>query len=410
MLRFLCIACLACAAVSYRRSDSAALAASLDKEVANEEEMTHGEGSLGSNELCDCHAFCRTLTSVSVAEARKWNSSNLPQTFFKYWMQDSMKSEQPSRLYAGLYEERLYADWASKYQDCGIALGSGSGHVQTLKVKKKATEEYVAVKYQEETESSKNEVAMLNKFKMPDASDAEPKKKNHIIQIQDAVRMDWIWKTRRGNEPHPYSVFATEMSDGNLNMCMQSNPQDKLLLFKSMLQGLQIVHDAGVAHRNLKPSNVLVFGDCAEAKVSDFKLACAVHMQKLSCRNVAGDPKYQAPELLKATLPAASRTNDMWAAGIILYELVHDHYPAELLASMDPCIGKMFENECKVRQLKKNIIGVREFVQPGVAFNWMQGESVPVIDLIEALLQPIPKDRLNVQKALDAVNEMISSH
>lgn len=402
MLRSFCIACFACAAVSSRVSDSANLAASLDKEVANEEEMTHGEGSLGSNELCDCGTTCRTLTSVSVAEARRWNSSNLPQTFFKYWRQD-FKIGQPS---TGVYD----ADWASKYQDCGIALGSGSGHVQTLKVKKKATEEYVAVKYQEETESSKNEVAMLNKFKMPDASDAEPKKTNHIIQIQDTVRMDWIWKTRGGDEHHPYSVFATEMSDGNLNMCMQSNPQDKLLLFKSMLQGLQIVHDAGVAHRNLKPSNVLVFGDCAEAKVSDFKLACAVHMQKLSCRNVAGDPKYQAPELLKATLPAASRTNDMWAAGIILYKLVHGHYPAELLASMDPCIGKVFENECKVRQLKKNIIGVREFVQPGVAFNWMQGESVPVIDLIEALLQPIPKDRLNVQKALDAVNEMISSH
>jgi len=391
MLRFFCIACFACTVVSSFRSDNAVRAALAQEEANDEVEAGF------TSEPCEC-VDCISLGSVSVEEARQWGASP-PKVFFKYWRQKFMENT-----------TQFNQDWDAKYQDCGVALGFGSGAAPILAVKKKASlpnDEYVVVKYQDETQWSKNEIAMLNKFK------EQPR----IIQIKDAERMESVFKSYRGTEHQAYSLIATEKADGNMNKCAQSTPQVKLLLFRSMLQGLQIMHDAGIAHRNLKPSNVVLFAEkeninadkeidwpavCAQGqvKLTDLGMACTTNMQKYMCRAVMGTPLYEAPELLKAQMPVASRSNDMWAAGIILHELVYGDRPQQLNQGMDAFGKKLFKEQLQLNKLKENIKNFQELDPQSVSFDWMQGDSVPVIDLLNGLLQPKPKDRFDVKAAL----------
>lgn len=62
--------------------------------------------------------------------------------------------------------------------------------------------------------------------------------------------------------------------------------------------GLQQLHTRGIAHQDLKPSNVLVF-DGKKSKISDFgRSAYKGHIPPHESLTVAGDPSYAPPELL----------------------------------------------------------------------------------------------------------------
>ena len=62
--------------------------------------------------------------------------------------------------------------------------------------------------------------------------------------------------------------------------------------------GLQQIHGQGIAHQDLKPSNVLVFNG-NNSKIGDFgRSAYKGHIPPHENNNVAGDLTYAPPELL----------------------------------------------------------------------------------------------------------------
>ncbi len=92
-------------------------------------------------------------------------------------------------------------------------------------------------------------------------------------------------------------------------------------------------HAAGVIHRDLKPSNlfVTVVNGARRVKVLDFgisKLENDTEARVTATQAVVGTPLYMSPEQVRSAKHVDART-DIWALGIILYELIAGRTPFE---------------------------------------------------------------------------------
>ena len=83
--------------------------------------------------------------------------------------------------------------------------------------------------------------------------------------------------------------------------------------------GLSYLHSKKVAHRDLKPDNVLLFGTDPLAKISDFGTSKVIQTM-ITNTSMAGTPKYSAPELMETGVKCG-KTADIFSLAIILYEL-----------------------------------------------------------------------------------------
>ena len=101
-----------------------------------------------------------------------------------------------------------------------------------------------------------------------------------------------------------------------------------------LAQGLGGAHEQGIVHRDLKPANLRLTSD-GRLKILDFGLAQLIpHASEVGMtatltesQNITGTLPYMAPEQLRGE-PAEART-DIWAAGVVLYEIATAHRPFE---------------------------------------------------------------------------------
>lgn len=95
-------------------------------------------------------------------------------------------------------------------------------------------------------------------------------------------------------------------------------------LFRSILSGVEYIHNRGVIHRDLKPANVFL-NHINECIIGDFGLATQCGKGKDKEQGPMGSPRYMAPEIL--TIMEYTPKVDIWALGCILHELC-DYRPA----------------------------------------------------------------------------------
>ena len=100
---------------------------------------------------------------------------------------------------------------------------------------------------------------------------------------------------------------------------------------QQLAASLQVAHEQGVIHRDIKPQNMLLDPD-GVLKVMDFGIArLSQHTSTLTQAGmVVGTPAYMAPEQLLAE--AVDARSDLYAAGVVLYECLTGALPFEGLS------------------------------------------------------------------------------
>ncbi len=105
------------------------------------------------------------------------------------------------------------------------------------------------------------------------------------------------------------------------------SPERALAILDPVLSALASAHRNGLIHRDVKPENVLIADD-GRIKVADFGLARAVSAETQHTATggvLIGTVSYLAPELVVDG--KADARADVYAAGVILYELLTGHKP-----------------------------------------------------------------------------------
>ena len=90
---------------------------------------------------------------------------------------------------------------------------------------------------------------------------------------------------------------------------------------------LGYLHEHGIVHRDLKPEN-LIIGSDGDLKVIDFGTALLEGSRRLTWRHLSeslGTPDYMSPEQIQGE--RGDSRSDIYAWGIMMYELLTDHVP-----------------------------------------------------------------------------------
>jgi eukaryotic-like serine/threonine-protein kinase len=110
-----------------------------------------------------------------------------------------------------------------------------------------------------------------------------------------------------------------------LNSRGRLSAREALDVMAGVLGGLAAAHDAGIAHRDVKPENVLL-SDSGAVKVADFGLArLLVQTSQTKTGMIIGTAAYLAPEQVAGG--AADARTDVYAAGVMLFELLTGRQP-----------------------------------------------------------------------------------
>eukprot|EP00603_Paraphysomonas_imperforata_P004753 CAMPEP_0114416768 /NCGR_PEP_ID=MMETSP0103-20121206/2605_1 /TAXON_ID=37642 ORGANISM="Paraphysomonas imperforata, Strain PA2" /NCGR_SAMPLE_ID=MMETSP0103 /ASSEMBLY_ACC=CAM_ASM_000201 /LENGTH=428 /DNA_ID=CAMNT_0001585013 /DNA_START=53 /DNA_END=1339 /DNA_ORIENTATION=- len=250
----------------------------------------------------------------------------------------------------------------------GDVLGEGAFSVVKLAVNRK-TGQKVAVKCidrqglpEEDENSLRQEVAIMKSLQH-----------ENIVQFIDFFEEDKF-----------FYVVLEFLEGGELfdrivkkNFYNEKEARD---LVKVILRGIKYIHDKGIAHRDMKPENLLMISedDDSYVKLADFGFA--IHgAQKGEAALSAGTPGFLAPEVLENQ--GFDKAVDMWSIGVITYILLGGYPP--------------FDDDNDYKLFRKIRKGKFEFHD-----KYWSEVSAEAKDFISCLLKVVPAERLTCDTAL----------
>ncbi len=147
------------------------------------------------------------------------------------------------------------------------------------------------------------------------------------IEATARIKHSGIVQVYEVGEHHGLPFFSMELCEGgSLARKTKSRaiaPHDAAMLMERIARAVHSAHAAGIVHRDLKPGNILL-DHYGHPKVGDFGLAKCLNTEQdhTNTGAVMGTPNYMAPEQASGKAKNVGPQADVYALGVILYELL----------------------------------------------------------------------------------------
>ncbi len=172
------------------------------------------------------------------------------------------------------------------------------------------------------------------------------------LALMDHPNIDKVLDAGATDTGRPYFVMELVRGIKITDYCDQNHLStgDRLILFTQVCQAIQHAHQKGVIHRDIKPSNILVtqHDNVAVPKVIDFGLAKATSDQRLTDKTLftafeqfVGTPAYMSPEQAQMSGLDIDTRTDIYALGVLLYELLTGQTPFDAKELMSAGLDAM---------------------------------------------------------------------
>lgn len=174
----------------------------------------------------------------------------------------------------------------------------------------------------------------------------------HIVQIHEI------------GELHGLPYFSLEFcAGGTLEDQLNGTPwQPKAAaaLVETLARAIQAAHEAQVIHRDLKPQNVLMGGQAETdriPKITDFGLAKKLDVDEGMTHSgaIMGTPAYMAPEQARGITKEIGPSVDIYALGVILYQLLTGRPPFMAASMWDTIEQVIYEEPVSPRRLNPKV-------------------------------------------------------
>jgi len=183
------------------------------------------------------------------------------------------------------------------------------------------------------------EPEMIDRF-YREARAAATLRRPHICPVYDVDQIDGV------------HFIAMAYIDGQpLSRWMAQNsarsPRRIATIVYKLALALEKAHEGGVVHRDLKPSNIMIDAE-GEPVVMDFGLARRTDqtdVRDTKAGTLIGTPAYMSPEQIMGDSDAVGPTSDVYALGVILYELLTGQLPFQ--GSVISVIGQIVAGKPK---------------------------------------------------------------
>src|SRR5678816_4399193 len=207
------------------------------------------------------------------------------------------------------------------------------------------------------------------KFLRPEAMQSKEAVERFLREARAAVRLrsEHVAKVTDGgtlDSGAPYMVV--EFLDGaDLSQIVHATGsitiEEAVYFVLQACEAIAEAHSLGIIHRDLKPQNLFVtrrVDGKPLVKVLDFGISKTLDTQSglslTRTSSIMGSPLYMSPEQMRSSKNVDQRS-DIWALGVILYELLTGHVPFEAESVPELCLKVVQDEPASPKSVRPEI-------------------------------------------------------